>query len=62
MKKYGIFYGSLTGTTRDVAHRIADALGPDKCDLFDVHDAEPAKLADYERRLRPLDPTHPLIF
>ena len=48
MKKYGIFYGSLTGTTRDVAHRIADALGPDKCDLFDVHDAEPAKLADYE--------------
>ena len=27
MKKYGIYYGSMTGTTADVAARIAKALG-----------------------------------
>lgn len=33
MKKIGIFYGSTTGITAEVAEDIADALGVDKKDL-----------------------------
>lgn len=48
MKKYGIFYGSLTGTTRDVAHRIANELGNDITDIHDVTDTAPSELGNYE--------------
>lgn len=48
MKKYGIFYGSLTGTTADVAGRIARELGVDNTDVHDVKDTAPSKLGDYE--------------
>ena len=48
MKKYGIFYGSLTGTTADVAERIAKALGVAAEDVHDVKETAPSKLGDYE--------------
>ena len=36
MKKIGIFYGSTTGTTEDVAEGIAKRLGVDKKDIHNV--------------------------
>ncbi|MDE5930676.1 MAG: flavodoxin [Muribaculaceae bacterium] len=48
MKKTGIFYGSTTGTTADVARRIAKALGVDSADVHDVAHTAPSVLGDYE--------------
>lgn len=48
MKKYGIFYGSATGTTEKVAKMIAEKLGVKKDDLHDVRTVSPESLADYE--------------
>lgn len=48
MKKYGVFYGSATGTTADVAVRIASALGVSPLDVMDVKNANPVQLGDYE--------------
>lgn len=36
MANIGIFYGSTSGSTQDVAEDIAKALGVDKSNLFDV--------------------------
>lgn len=35
MKTIGIFYGSSTGTTEDIAKRIAAKLGVDASNLYD---------------------------
>lgn len=48
MKRYGIFYGSLTGVTADVAASIAKALGMDSADVHDVKNTAPTVLGDYE--------------
>lgn len=48
MKKYGIFYGSTTGTTRDVAQRIARLMGIDTVDVHDVASTAPSAVGDYE--------------
>lgn len=48
MKKFGIFYGSMTGTTADVANRIAAKLGIDKEDVHNVATTAPSTVGDYE--------------
>lgn len=48
MKKIGIFYGSTTGTTEDVAEGIAKRLGVDKKDIHNVADTAPSALGDYD--------------
>ena len=48
MRHIGIFYGSATGTTAEVAHRIADALGVEDKDVRDVAPAEPTDVAPYD--------------
>lgn len=48
MKKTGIFYGSLTGTTAAVAERIGALLGVPDQDIINVAEASPVKLADYD--------------
>ena len=48
MKTIGIFYGSSTGTTEDIAKRIAAKLGVDASNLYDVAKASPSDLAGYE--------------
>ena len=48
MKKYGIYYGSMTGTTADVAARIAKALGVADADVHNVADTAPSTLGDHE--------------
>lgn len=48
MAKIGIFYGSNTGYTADVANRIANELGIDTADVHDVAKAAPSQLGDYD--------------
>ena len=48
MKTIGIFYGSETGTTADVARRIAKELGVSDADIHDVAKTSPVKLGDYD--------------
>ena len=48
MKKTGIFYGSTTGTTEDVAGRIAAALGIDSSDVHSASELSPALFGDYD--------------
>lgn len=48
MKTIGIFYGSSTGTTEDIAKRIAAKLGVDASNLYDVAKASPSDLVGYE--------------
>lgn len=48
MKKIGIFYGSSTGVTAEVAAEIAKALGVDSADVHDVAAAAPSAVASYD--------------
>lgn len=48
MNKTGIFYGSNTGTTRNIAYRIAGALGVDVADVHDVAKTAPSAVAGYD--------------
>lgn len=48
MAKFGIFYGSLTGVTADVAKRIGARLGVDAKDIHDVGNTAPSEVAPYE--------------
>lgn len=48
MKSTGIFYGSETGTTKDVAYRIAAALGIEEKDIHDVAKTAPSELGRYD--------------
>ena len=51
MKTTGIFFGSSTGTTEDVAKRIADKLGISDSDIHDVANAAPSEAEKYEALL-----------
>ena len=48
MKKFGIFYGSATGTTASVAEKIADSLGHDNTDIFNVSEVTPDMFGNYD--------------
>lgn len=48
MKKIGIFYGSTTGTTKEIAEKIATELGVKGDDIFNVASTAPSKVGDYE--------------
>lgn len=48
MKNIGIFYGSATGVTADIANRLAKALGVPAEDVHNVADTAPTALADYK--------------
>ncbi len=48
MKSIGIFYGSSTGTTSDLAQKIASALGVDSANVMDVANADAAAVAKYD--------------
>lgn len=46
MQKIGLFYGSDSGNTENIAKKIADTLGD--VELFDVAKTEKAKLLEYK--------------
>ncbi len=48
MKKIGIFYGSNTGTTQDVAGEIGKLLDVAPSDIHDVADSSPSMTGDYD--------------
>ena len=48
MKKTGIFYGSTTGNTLEVAQKIAEQLGVSPADIHDVANTAPSAVGDYE--------------
>jgi flavodoxin I len=48
MKKIGVFYGSSSGTTEDVAQRIADQLGITAADVYNVSSASVNDVEPYE--------------
>lgn len=48
MKKIGIFYGSTTGTTQEIATMIADRLGVGPADVRDVAKSAPTDTAPYD--------------
>ena len=48
MKSIEIFYGSSTGTTSDLAQKIASALGVDSANVMDVANADAAAAAKYD--------------
>ena len=48
MKSIGIFYGSSTGTTSDLAQKIASPLGVDSANVMDVANADAAAAAKYD--------------
>ncbi len=48
MKKIGLFYGSSSGNTKSVAESIAQGLGIDKSNVFDISKAAPEILLNYD--------------
>lgn len=48
MKKTGVFYGSSTGMTENVAKQIAQKVGIEAADVHDVSSASPQDTAPYE--------------
>lgn len=48
MSKIGIFYGSSTGTTEDIANRIAEQLGVASDDVYDVAEADASDADAYD--------------
>lgn len=48
MKKIGIFYGSNTGMTAEVAEEIASLLGVAKDDIHNVSKSAPSEVAPYD--------------
>lgn len=48
MKKIGIFYGSSTGTTEDVAKRLAKLLNVSDEDVHDVGKSKPSDVDKYD--------------
>ena len=51
MNKIGVFYGSTTGTTEDLAHRIAEKLDVPSAHVFDVSKLTEALVNEYDLSL-----------
>ena len=49
--KIGIFYGSTTGTTAEVAGKIAKVMGVESADVHNVAETAPSRLGDYDLNL-----------
>ncbi len=48
MSKIGIFFGSSSGTTEDIAGRVAGLFGVSSSDVHNVADANVADMANYD--------------
>ncbi len=48
MKEIALFYGTYTGVTKIIAEKIANALGKDKIDLFDISEGG-EQMAEYQK-------------
>jgi len=48
MKKIGLFYGPVSGSTERVAEKMWNLIGKDKCDLLKVRDSKKEDLSGYD--------------
>lgn len=48
MNRIGIFYGSSTGTTAEIANRIGKHLNVPQADIFNVHESAPDLFGNYD--------------
>jgi flavodoxin I len=48
MKKIGLFYGPVSGSTERVAEKVWNLIGKDKCDLLKVRDSKKEDLTKYD--------------
>ena len=48
MKKIGIFYGPVSGSTEEIAHKLAKEIGEDKVDIKAIKDTYPNEFISYE--------------
>ena len=48
MKKIGLFYGPVSGSTERIAEKIWNLIGKEKCDLLKVRDSKKEDLARYD--------------
>ena len=48
MNKIGVFYGSTTGTTEDLARRIAEKLDVPSAHIYDVSKLTEALVGEYD--------------
>ncbi len=46
--KIGLFYGSDTGSTEEVAEKMIEKIGKDNIDLLDIADAKPNDFEEYK--------------
>ena len=49
MAQIGLFYGTQTGNTEDIANRIKEAFGGDLVELYDVADVEVEELSGFDK-------------
>ena len=52
MNKIGVFYGSTTGTTEDLARRIAEKLDVPSAHIYDVSKLTEALVGEYDVLVR----------
>lgn len=58
MKKIGLFFGSDTGNTEEVANKIQALIGEDKVDIYDMYDVETSTFDDYDQIILGLSTWH----
>lgn len=58
MKKIGLFFGSDTGNTEEVANKIQGLIGEDKVDIYDMYDVETSTFDDYDQIILGLSTWH----
>ena len=49
MEKIGLFYGSDTGNTENIAQKIAEQLGEERVDIIDMYDVEKETFSKYSQ-------------
>ena len=58
MEKIGLFYGSDTGNTENIAHKIREKIGEDSVVLIDMYDATIDDFAQYDKIILGLSTWH----
>ena len=58
MEKIGLFFGSDTGCTEEVANKIREKIGEDRVDIYDMYDASKDDFSQYEKLILGLSTWH----
>jgi flavodoxin I len=58
MEKIGLFYGSDTGNTENIAQKIAEQLGEERVDIIDMYDVEKETFSKYSQIILGLSTWH----